>query len=79
MYSCYVISLDSYISVLSVLCIGVRYLINPDQSLQIHYVTLQDAGRYTCTAVNDVGESNASAQLFVDGKRLVLIIYILFA
>ncbi|KAB5543543.1 hypothetical protein PHYPO_G00080410 [Pangasianodon hypophthalmus] len=44
-----------------------RYLVNPDQSLQIHYVTLQDAGRYTCTAVNDVGESKASAQLFVEG------------
>ncbi|KAI5099902.1 roundabout-like 4 isoform X1 [Silurus meridionalis] len=43
-----------------------RYLVNPDQSLQIHYVTLQDAGRYTCTAVNDVGESKASAQLFVE-------------
>ncbi|KAM9456262.1 roundabout homolog 4 isoform 2-T2 [Clarias gariepinus] len=43
-----------------------RYLINPDQSLQIHYVTLQDAGRYTCTAVNDVGESKASAELFVE-------------
>ncbi|XP_017345303.2 roundabout homolog 1 [Ictalurus punctatus] len=44
-----------------------RYLVNPDQSLQIHYVTLQDAGRYTCTAVNDVGESKASARLFVEG------------
>lgn len=47
-----------------------RYLINPDQSLQIHYVTLQDAGKYTCTAVNDVGESKASAQLFVDGIKI---------
>ncbi|KAF4081995.1 hypothetical protein AMELA_G00146710 [Ameiurus melas] len=45
-----------------------RYLVNPDQSLQIHYVTLQDAGRYTCTAVNDVGESKASARLFVEGR-----------
>ncbi|XP_060765257.1 roundabout homolog 1 isoform X2 [Neoarius graeffei] len=44
-----------------------RYLVNPDQSLQIHYVTLQDAGRYTCTVINNVGESKASAQLFVEG------------
>ncbi|XP_062870532.1 roundabout homolog 1 isoform X2 [Trichomycterus rosablanca] len=43
-----------------------RYLVNPDQSLQIHYVTLQDAGRYTCTVVSDVGVATASAQLFVE-------------
>uniref|UniRef100_A0A3B5A2N1 Roundabout guidance receptor 4 n=1 Tax=Stegastes partitus TaxID=144197 RepID=A0A3B5A2N1_9TELE len=43
-----------------------RYLVNPDQTLQIHYVTAQDAGRYTCTAVNDVGVITASAQLLVD-------------
>lgn len=55
--------------VLSLLRIVIRYLINPDQSLQIHYVTIQDAGRYTCAAVNDVGESKASAQLFVEGKK----------
>ncbi|XP_042355984.1 roundabout homolog 1 [Plectropomus leopardus] len=43
-----------------------RYLVNPDQTLQIHYVSTQDAGRYTCTAVNDVGVVTASAQLLVD-------------
>ncbi|KAJ0061724.1 hypothetical protein NL108_007079, partial [Boleophthalmus pectinirostris] len=42
-----------------------RYLVNPEQSLQIHYVTAQDAGRYTCTAVNDAGVVTASAQLTV--------------
>ncbi|KAM3868725.1 roundabout homolog 4 [Diretmus argenteus] len=44
-----------------------RYLVKiPDQTLQIHYVTAQDAGRYTCTAVNDVGVVTASAQLLVE-------------
>ncbi|XP_059207792.1 roundabout homolog 1 [Centropristis striata] len=43
-----------------------RYLVNPDQTLQIHYVTDQDAGRYTCTASNDAGVVTASAQLLVD-------------
>ncbi|KAM7374897.1 hypothetical protein PAMP_007531 [Pampus punctatissimus] len=43
-----------------------RYLVNPDQTLQIHYVTAQDAGKYTCTAVNDAGVVNASAQLLVE-------------
>ncbi|XP_034088618.1 LOW QUALITY PROTEIN: roundabout homolog 1 [Gymnodraco acuticeps] len=43
-----------------------RYLINPDQTLQIHYVTAEDAGKYTCTAVNDVGVVSASAQLLVE-------------
>ncbi|CAF98599.1 unnamed protein product, partial [Tetraodon nigroviridis] len=42
-----------------------RYLVNPDQTLQIHYVTVQDAGTYTCTAANDVGVVTASAQLLV--------------
>ncbi|XP_077403653.1 roundabout homolog 4 isoform X4 [Vanacampus margaritifer] len=43
-----------------------RYLMNPDQTLQIHYVTSQDAGQYTCTAVNDVGVVTATAQLLVE-------------
>lgn len=44
-----------------------RYLVNPNQTLQIHYVTAQDAGRYTCTAVNDAGVVTASALLTVEG------------
>lgn len=44
-----------------------RYLVNPEQTLQIHYVTGQDAGKYTCTAVNDAGVVTASAQLTVEG------------
>lgn len=44
-----------------------RYLVNPDQTLQIHYVTVQDAGTYTCRAANDVGVVTASAQLLVEG------------
>ncbi|KAM6983719.1 roundabout homolog 4 [Tautogolabrus adspersus] len=43
-----------------------RYLVNPDQTLQIHYVTSQDAGKYTCTAANDVGVATASAYLIVE-------------
>ncbi|XP_057677310.1 roundabout homolog 4 isoform X2 [Corythoichthys intestinalis] len=46
-----------------------RYLINPDQTLQIHYVTAQDAGMYTCTAVNDVGIVTAAAQLEVEASN----------
>lgn len=48
-----------------------RYLVNPDQTLQIHYVTAQDAGRYTCAAANDVGVVTANAQLLVEGKSLL--------
>ncbi|KAL0994534.1 hypothetical protein UPYG_G00123610 [Umbra pygmaea] len=43
-----------------------RYLVNPDQSLKIHFVTPEDSGRYTCTAANDVGVVSASAQLLVE-------------
>ncbi|KAJ7996920.1 hypothetical protein DPEC_G00223500 [Dallia pectoralis] len=43
-----------------------RYLVNPDQSLQIHFVTPEDSGKYTCTAVNDVGVVSSSAQLLVE-------------
>ncbi|XP_075876116.1 roundabout homolog 4 isoform X2 [Nelusetta ayraudi] len=43
-----------------------RYLVNPDQTLQIHYVTAQDAGWYTCKAANDVGVVTARAQLLVE-------------
>ncbi|XP_056267764.1 roundabout homolog 1 isoform X1 [Pseudoliparis swirei] len=43
-----------------------RYLVNPDHTLQIHYVTAQDAGKYTCTAVNDAGVVTGSAQLLVE-------------
>lgn len=47
-----------------------RYLVNPDQTLQIHYVTAQDAGWYTCKAANDVGVVTARAQLLVEGKAM---------
>ncbi|XP_008330695.1 roundabout homolog 1 isoform X3 [Cynoglossus semilaevis] len=43
-----------------------RYLVNPDQTLQIHYVTTEDAGKYICTAANDIGEVTVSAQLLVE-------------
>ncbi|XP_034034776.1 roundabout homolog 1 isoform X2 [Thalassophryne amazonica] len=43
-----------------------RYLVNPDQTLQIHYVTAEDAGKYTCTAANDAGMITASAELFIE-------------
>ncbi|XP_061659521.1 roundabout homolog 1 isoform X2 [Syngnathoides biaculeatus] len=45
-----------------------RYLVNPDHMLQIHYVTAQDAGQYTCTALNDVGVVTATAQLLVEAS-----------
>ncbi|XP_054611587.1 roundabout homolog 1 isoform X2 [Dunckerocampus dactyliophorus] len=45
-----------------------RYLVNPDQTLQVHYLTLQDAGKYTCTAVNDVGVVSATAHLLVEAS-----------
>lgn len=73
-----VISLTVQIDLLVLfLFVCIRYLVNPDQSLQVHYVTLQDAGRYTCTAVNDVGETKASAQLFVEGINLSIIFILL--
>lgn len=50
-----------------------RYLVNPDQTLQIHYVTAQDAGWYTCKAANDVGVVTVSAQLLVEGKVTIRI------
>lgn len=31
-------------------------------------MTAQDAGKYTCTAANDVGVVTANAQLLVEGK-----------
>lgn len=52
------------------MCERYRYLVNPDQTLQIHYVTAHDAGKYTCTAVNDVGMVSASAQLLVEGETM---------
>ncbi|XP_064207151.1 roundabout homolog 1 isoform X3 [Anguilla rostrata] len=42
-----------------------RYEVNPDHSLQIHYVTAQDAGRYTCIAASEAGQASASASLQV--------------
>lgn len=45
-----------------------RYLINPDQTLQLHYMTAQDAGKYTCTAANHVGAASATAHLQVEGE-----------
>lgn len=57
-----------------ILCFSNRYLVNPGQisgqsSLQIHYVTEEDSGKYICTATNDMGSSTASADLHVEGKR----------
>ncbi|XP_078787184.1 roundabout homolog 4 isoform X3 [Oryzias latipes] len=42
-----------------------RYLVKPDQTLQLFYITTQDAGKYMCTAVNDAGMATAGAQLLV--------------
>ncbi|KAJ8275944.1 hypothetical protein COCON_G00076960 [Conger conger] len=42
-----------------------RYEVNPDHSLQIHYVTVEDAGQYTCTAASEAGTTSASASLQV--------------
>lgn len=49
---------------------NLRYLVNPDQTLQIHYVTTEDAGKYICTAANDIGEVTVSAQLLVEGQKM---------
>uniref|UniRef100_A0A3P9J6K7 Roundabout, axon guidance receptor, homolog 4 (Drosophila) n=1 Tax=Oryzias latipes TaxID=8090 RepID=A0A3P9J6K7_ORYLA len=42
------------------------YLVKPDQTLQLFYITAQDAGKYMCTAVNDAGMATAGAQLLVE-------------
>ncbi|XP_036071174.1 roundabout homolog 1 isoform X2 [Oryzias melastigma] len=43
-----------------------RYLVKPDHTLQLFYITAQDAGKYTCTAANDAGKVTASAHLLVE-------------
>lgn len=47
----------------------IRVLSN--NSLHITMVTESDAGRYTCKAVNNVGERSASAMLTVQSEFLV--------
>ena len=47
----------------------IRVLTN--NSLHITMVTESDAGRYTCKAVNNIGERSASAMLTVQSEFLV--------
>ncbi|XP_067909938.1 roundabout homolog 1 isoform X2 [Heterodontus francisci] len=42
-----------------------RYEVNSDNTIRIHYTTLNDAGRYTCLAENAVGSAAASVSLIV--------------
>ncbi|XP_060702920.1 roundabout homolog 1 isoform X1 [Hemiscyllium ocellatum] len=42
-----------------------RYEVNSDNTITIHYTTLNDAGRYTCLAENLVGAASVSVSLFV--------------
>uniref|UniRef100_A0A3B3BXI1 Roundabout, axon guidance receptor, homolog 4 (Drosophila) n=1 Tax=Oryzias melastigma TaxID=30732 RepID=A0A3B3BXI1_ORYME len=45
------------------------YLVKPDHTLQLFYITAQDAGKYTCTAANDAGKVTASAHLLVESAN----------
>ena len=36
--------------------------------LELKNVNVKDAGRYTCTAVNDIGSANSTADLVVKSK-----------
>ncbi|XP_048418363.2 roundabout homolog 1 isoform X2 [Stegostoma tigrinum] len=42
-----------------------RYEVNSDNTMKIHYSTLDDAGHYTCLAENLVGSATVSVSLFV--------------
>ncbi|XP_041030495.1 roundabout homolog 1 isoform X2 [Carcharodon carcharias] len=42
-----------------------RYEVNSDNTIKIHYTTLNDAGRYTCLAENVLGSAAASVSLIV--------------
>lgn len=60
-----------YIVLTPVLFYFLRYLINPERTLQLHYVKVEDAGKYICTAVNHVGVVSAAAQLLVEGNVIL--------
>ncbi len=51
---------------------GSKYWVKDDRELSIKHLNYSDAGQYTCVATNILGSHNASGNLIVRGKNIIL-------